>query len=1696
VPQKPLSFGNVESGSAVSAPQAPFDPTGLVTGATGLFDDLIKFPENAATGIQGYAEDYQYPADDRRELGNTEAVLRRGGEGLVSLPAMALSASPIGWSEKALRFAAEKAGVDLPDWVTPATSGMEAAQRAIGVDEGTMRYSGARQEFWTKAVPDAIINAIPIGGGVRAETNARQAFRQASAEGKPHWDATKDALDAIANTEAKLPEAPKVEAPVVDEFDQARAEAWGGDPFADLIPESTGRPLEGATSDSSVGAGVSEPVRVGEAPTSAGEATGPLTYTTAKGSTYSVHEDGSTTRNKAFRPEHGEAEQGPQPKSEKTFYLSPSDADLLGEFQLPDGIKRQIVLDADGKHAAIKYLTGKDAGKIERRTVVPVKSAPEVGTTPVELWNDGSKVHFGNEITEIGAPAKSAEIPTEQPLSAAAERSKDADIEGFEDLIPEQPLPAKPSAAKPFEFSPVSVETGVNGELIAKPRPLSRTEVFAYAKAANVPVDLMRAYHEGTLTTGKVFDSLSDPNGHFAENVELRKMAGYMKGVATRLGGLDVPIEKFSESNKAHAEDLLDQPNIGPNVSSGYYTAMRDRVALHGDMPSASLMLHESVHAATTRQLFNGEQGKLTGPAAQSYQQFVALFEGIQNHFKATNSKVGPIEIDGKKYRATERVYGLQDPHELLAEMFSNHVFRNELKNIKLDDITSQTAGSLGRMAVAKARSVYSAVVDKIRGILGLPAKAETALDALFASSDKLLGDLTPSDRLIGREKLMKPGPKPEGQPTREQIAARAKAAMVRGADSAKVAQRLQEMMAKHGHDPAEAIIPKWQRTASQVVSWRGGRKFAKEMEGARMESATADYMAERAATKFDRAGMRSMNAEQKAQVRAALHGDPSALTGLSPKIKEAVDFTRKQIAEYQGRLAKMNVQMDGRDLTDMLLNSMESGDYVTRAFRVFEGVPTVWRKALYTLSGAEKQGRPFYRWESEKYRQQDFATFKNFVTKLVDKSKPIEPQIEDLLNQFSDPKGPGTNIEAVKQAARDSSILKSRVNVPEPIKKYWGEYRDARVEGALTLSRLGALTAKQGMLNKIHESGAGKYFFDEGTQPQGFTEQLPVNDDYGPLAGKYTRPDIAEELKTTISIEKSTPDKTVNAILGKAFDAYVAIGSRVKLLKTVGSGATQLVNNYANAFLITKIATQHALMGKMLGIPDIGKAIAVNTKDLFGKLTPDEAKLLISNGIIRDGVQFGELKRVRSKVEQEIDREQMGNRASRAAQHAVDVGSNVVRKIGDVYQFSDNLARTAYFYGELSIQKKLHPEWSRQQQIEYAANKARDETPTWGRASPIVKAVSKAESNFATWSGEVVRSTTNQIKNGLNDLVNGKTPQEKYYGFAQLAGTGAYLSLASVFVPVVINTLFGFGESDTAKDKAVSKVAPDYLGGDSLRLADADPKSGRIVFMDSTRLDASAPFHTLMNRELEAIRKGTGVGGAAWDWMSDTFLTPGPFPQAAAAAITGKNRFDQALAPDERTKALTDAFKPGTVTTVEKYNKLKKRGVDRRILTATSLGLPLYDYDTRRATYFAANDFKKQMQEYRQQFNRRYGAADASPDDQKDKYTEFLRNEKAAFDTLSDHVKALETIFGKSEGRKIATDSLKEAKLDKDYLNALLNGEFIPNDLTDSKSFLDSQERNAVYNDPSREKEIRQDFRNRRQQLGLFRRNWESLLE
>ncbi len=142
------------------------------------------------------------------------------------------------------------------------------------------------------------------------------------------------------------------------------------------------------------------------------------TFTTARGSTYTVTEDGTTVRNRAPDEEGGDFVQ--QPQSGKTIFVSNEDKQKFGSlFQQGEPGLYQFTPVAGTTDKAQLVFT-KDYGPNKAGDPVPgteitYSNTPESGQSPIEIYNstndNPNNIHFGSEITQVGDGDTTVEVP-------------------------------------------------------------------------------------------------------------------------------------------------------------------------------------------------------------------------------------------------------------------------------------------------------------------------------------------------------------------------------------------------------------------------------------------------------------------------------------------------------------------------------------------------------------------------------------------------------------------------------------------------------------------------------------------------------------------------------------------------------------------------------------------------------------------------------------------------------------------------------------------------------------------------------------------------------------------------------------------------------------------------------------------------------------------------------------------------------------------------------------------------------------------------------------------------------------------------------------------------------------------------------------------------------------------------------------
>ncbi|MGQ7937358.1 transglycosylase SLT domain-containing protein [Paraburkholderia sp. D1E] len=267
-----------------------------------------------------------------------------------------------------------------------------------------------------------------------------------------------------------------------DAFELAARQMDGGQfpSVADALPPNSLRAdaLQTFARDANAGtASGSEPAVTSNEPAE----TAPVTaYTTAKGSDYTVHDDGTTTRNKAARSDVGhEGDSGVKTQSARTVYVD-DDASRLSAAGL-EGLneKGARVVIKDGKATLLTWneKEGKWGASPSSRGI-PIHDEPQVGRYPLELWKPTDDIpgyegyrgmHAGNKIVEVrraeAVAARARTVPDasgaglDRPIqSATASDEKrlspvESNVRDAAQVAPDTPVHLDPSTPDAVEHN-------------------------------------------------------------------------------------------------------------------------------------------------------------------------------------------------------------------------------------------------------------------------------------------------------------------------------------------------------------------------------------------------------------------------------------------------------------------------------------------------------------------------------------------------------------------------------------------------------------------------------------------------------------------------------------------------------------------------------------------------------------------------------------------------------------------------------------------------------------------------------------------------------------------------------------------------------------------------------------------------------------------------------------------------------------------------------------------------------------------------------------------------------------------------------------------------------------------------------------------------------------------------------------------
>jgi hypothetical protein len=160
---------------------------------------------------------------------------------------------------------------------------------------------------------------------------------------------------------------------------------------------------------------------------------------------------------------------------------------------------------------------------------------------------------------------------------------------------------------------------------------------------------------------------------------------------------------------------------------------VRSIIRVTSDAHQAHAVMHELVHAATVGQL-NAEYvaGTTKNPGSATYHLTALLLD-----VKKQLTERGELYNDlwGHGLQTPDRIYGLKNIREFVAEALSNNDFQNLLAKV---NVSSDVATFL-KLGEHQKVTFWKALVNTVRGVLGMPKDTYSALEATMSLSERLI---------------------------------------------------------------------------------------------------------------------------------------------------------------------------------------------------------------------------------------------------------------------------------------------------------------------------------------------------------------------------------------------------------------------------------------------------------------------------------------------------------------------------------------------------------------------------------------------------------------------------------------------------------------------------------------------------------------------------------------------------------------------------------------------------------------------------------------------------------------------------------------------------------------------------------------------------------------------------------------------
>jgi len=470
-------------------------------------------------------------------------------------------------------------------------------------------------------------------------------------------------------------------------------------------------------------------------------------------------------------------------------------------------------------------------------------------------------------------------------------------------------------------------------------------------------------------------------------------------------------------------------------------------------------------------------------------------------------------------------------------------------------------------------------------------------------------------------------------------------------------------------------------------------------------------------------------------------------------------------------------------------------------------------------------------------------------------------------------------------------------VNLPENaqkvIKELLGEQKNPMQTILAGTSRLSLVTRRNEFFdNLVKQSDADKaagkrgMFYDD--EAEAFAALGPnirkINVDpnkaleagiTNPINGKYAIDEIADALEET---NKAYIDKGTGARIYEGLLLYPKATSQIA--KTILSPVTHMRNFFsAGAF-----ATANGIIPSPTAIKDAYQALQTG---LIGtRKQNDFYRKLLRLGVVNSNVRLGDLRGLLEDID--FGATVTGDKATRALLKPL---SKLKQVSQDLYTAEDDFWKIVSWAGEKARLGKAYAKAGIKKTVdeldEEAASIVRNNIPNYDYVGSFIKGLRRFPvGNFVSFPAEIIRTSTNVIRRGLNEIVHSKeTIGPSYLPRVFEKGKG-FVKNDNPLYSIGMKRLFGMGVTTAAVPyatteiaKALYNVTEDEMKAMRRYVADWSKNSvlvplrdaaGKLKYIDFSHANA----YDTISRPIQAVVNAVQTGEKDADGIMDDFLT------------------------------------------------------------------------------------------------------------------------------------------------------------------------------------------------------------------------------